>query len=207
MKKCVIITLCLLFVLMFTACNENDKNNNQTGSNVTGGSLADTSSLLDSNIDATTQSSESADNASSFDESKDVLIVDSTENYLYEDYEDGIIISYIYPSTYDGAVKLIVPAEIDGKKVIGFGSLENYYNVFCERVGEYEVVIPDSVEFIGNGAFSLAYGLVKVSGGANCKSIGANAFEYCDNLKEITFINTVGNIGENAFVGCTSYNQ
>ena len=85
--------------------------------------------------------------------------------------------------------------------------MQNEVHVFSYICGDCEVVIPETVEFIGTYAFFYARGLSKVSGGANCKTIGEVAFGYCDKLKEITFIDSVDSVAPNAFDGCTSYNQ
>ena len=65
----------------------------------------------------------------------------------------------------------------------------------CSKIGEAafssasllkEIKIPDSVTEIGGGCF-YSSGLEEVTLGANIKTLGANSFANCNNLKEITF--------------------
>ena len=66
--------------------------------------------------------------------------------------------------------------------------------------GNCEVVIPSTVEYIGDYAFFFTKGLTKVSGGENCTTIGEYAFAECENLEEITFIDNVSDLADNAFI-------
>lgn len=133
------------------------------------------------------------------------LIYNSTDAFEYSEVENGIVITHF--ENYDNIEydKIYVPSEIDGKKVVGIGSLDAKHRVFGAIFGNCEVVIPDTVEYIASMAFNGAKGLVKLSGGEKVKTIGDYAFMNCENLQEITFINNVTNVSDNAFAGCTKW--
>lgn len=64
-------------------------------------------------------------------------------------------------------------------------------------------VIPDSVTFIGDYAFSGCIGLIKVIIPNNVISIGNFTFQGCTELTEVIIGNSVTTIGSAAFYGCT----
>ena len=177
MRKILLFVLTSALVLSVCACGNKQDENKPTGSS-------------------------SVSTTNNVSPEKKELIYDSTEAFEYSDVEDGIIITHF--SNYDNVEydKIYVPSEIDGKKVIGIGALEANHRIFGAVFGECEVVIPDTVTYIGGDAFFGAKGLVKVSGGENCKSIGESAFAYCENLTEITFLDHVTDIADSAFGNC-----
>lgn len=145
-----------------------------------------------------------SDNTSTANDGK---IYDSTEAFTYKDVNGGITITEFKNYDYIEYEKIIIPSEIDGRKVVGIGDLDQSSRVLGAVFGNCEVVIPDSVTYIGINAFSGAKGLVKLSGGKNCKTIGEYAFNHCKNLEEITFLSTVTDVSENAFAGCTKWEE
>ena len=64
------------------------------------------------------------------------------------------------------------------------------------------VVIPDSVTYIGHGAFSDCRDLVSVTIGSGMTGIGSEAFSSCTELTSITFPESVTSIGGVAFYRC-----
>ena len=157
----------------------------------------------------TTGIENNVNNSSTNNVQKKELIYNSTEAFDYDEVEDGIIITYFKNYDYVKYDKIIIPSEIDGKTVVGIGALEKT-NIYYGRVlgaifGNCEVVIPSTVTYIGGMAFQDADGLVKLSGGENCKIIGEYAFMNCENLSEITFLDNVTDIADNAFAGCTKW--
>ena len=66
------------------------------------------------------------------------------------------------------------------------------------------VVIPESVESIGDYAFYNCIGLESVAIGNSVKGIGDYAFYYCNSLNSVTIPNSVETIGRCAFYGCSS---
>lgn len=137
--------------------------------------------------------------------SKKEKIYDSTEAYTYMEVDGGLTITDFKNYDYIEYDKIIIPSMLDGKKVVGIGDSEKDYMVFTAVFGKCEIVVPDTVTFIGDNAFSGSDGLSKLSGGTNCKTIGQYAFMNCINLEEITFIDTVTDVAENAFAGCTTW--
>lgn len=185
MKKILVVVLGLLISILFVACvgaNNEDVNLTETSIYNTDNDYAESPE----NIEPT---------------QNEGLIYDSTDLYEYEDYGEGIIITEFTNYSVVEYDKIIVPSHIDGKKVVGIGNPKEMVKAFTCVYGDCEVVIPETVEFIGTYAFFMAEGLTKVSGGANCKTISEGAFGYCENLKEVTFIDTVENIDEYAFEG------
>lgn len=72
--------------------------------------------------------------------------------------------------------------------------------------GEFiqDLVIPEGVTFIGNGAFLGYENLRSVIFPDGFKSIGDFAFTRCTYLKSMTIPNSLDSIGEEAFMGCDS---
>ena len=67
-----------------------------------------------------------------------------------------------------------------------------------------KVVMPDSLLYIGEGAFEQAHDLAEVTWGKNIQTIGKNAFLYCDSLTDIILPNSITNIEDGAFFGCSN---
>ncbi len=64
-----------------------------------------------------------------------------------------------------------------------------------------EIIVPDSVEYIGKGAFA-GSGIERVVLGKNIRKIEKFTFSGCKNLKEIVVRGEIWEIGEDAFYGC-----
>lgn len=143
-----------------------------------------------------------SDNHSS---SKEENIYDSTEAFDYREVDGGVSIDLFKNDDYIEYDKIIIPSEIEGKTVVGIGNLDHSSRAMGAVFGNCEVVVPDTVTYIGQYAFSDAKGLVKLSGGKNCKTIGKHAFFNCKNLTEVTFIDTVTDVADDAFAGCTKW--
>ncbi|NCA68057.1 MAG: hypothetical protein EOM87_08345, partial [Clostridia bacterium] len=76
-------------------------------------------------------------------------------------------------------------------------------DAFSGCTGLTSVIIPDSVNSIGNYAFEACIGLTSVIIPEYVKSIGSYAFEDCTGLTSVTIPDSVKHIGDNAFWGCT----
>ena len=68
-------------------------------------------------------------------------------------------------------------------------------------------VIPDSVTYIADNAFSSCKNLTKVTIPAGVTSIGYYAFGFCSSLTEVTIHDSVAFIGDSAFSSCHSLTQ
>ena len=91
---------------------------------------------------------------------------------------------------------LELPNEVDGFALRIIGK-----KAFAKSKYE-QVVMPDSVLGIANGAFSNSKNLRQIAFSSNLKFIGANAFSNCKNLKKVVIPYGVTTIDKNAFSGC-----
>ena len=137
-----------------------------------------------------------------------------TEDYLS-------IISSEFQATVEGAYavklngegylpggKVVFPSEINGDKVTTI--VQNTSLTDAQKAQVTSVYIPDSVQTIGDGAFSGFVNLESVifeqnegSATSGLTTIGANAFAKCASLTSIEIPNSVTNIGTFAFSDCT----
>ena len=90
---------------------------------------------------------------------------------------------------------LVIPEEIDGKKVTKIGGRLTYYMKSILR----KVKIPDTVTYIENGAFEDCSELVSVTIPEGVTEIGNHAFAGCNKLISIIIPSSVATIGEGAF--------
>ena len=65
------------------------------------------------------------------------------------------------------------------------------------------LIIPNSVTSIGDGAFSYCSGLTSVTIGSGVSSIGNGAFAACSGLTSVTIPNSVTSIGYSTFSNCS----
>ena len=121
-----------------------------------------------------------------------------TDTDLFEIDDYGIIsvkddISY-YSGNKDWPIEnVIIPSEIDGRKVV-----ELDYGIFRVSKGNKDkgfnkiktVTIPNTVEKISIGAFAFCKGLVSVTIPQSVTRIEYNAFEECNNLKTVYYEGT-----------------
>jgi len=113
---------------------------------------------------------------------------------------DGLVYSGKVLYTYKGQMPADAHIEIaEGTKGIANDALSN-------RVELKEVVIPGSVEHMGDGAFSGCEKLVTVKMSQGLVSIGERAFNFCMRLLDIEVPYTVCSIGKDAFRGTEWYN-
>lgn len=128
-------------------------------------------------------------------------VYDSVEKFEYLDVDGGIAIVEFRNSDRVAYDKIIIPSEIDGKKVVSIGRRGHTTPAITSVYGNCEVVIPDTVTYIAKRAFSGASGLARLSGGENCVEIGDEAFINCSSLTKVDFIDHVKTIGEGVFIG------
>ena len=82
--------------------------------------------------------------------------------------------------------------------VIRAGTLEKYIGKSTD------VIIPNTVNYIGDSAFKDCVGLKKVKIPNSITNIGNNAFYGCNNLEDLIIPDSVIFIGNSAFYGCKS---
>ena len=119
---------------------------------------------------------------------------ESYDDFTYEDNENGITIT-----GYTGdKTELVIPGEIDGKKVTDIGT-----EAFKKYSSLTSVIIPEGVTNIGFFAFWGCSGLTSVTIPESVTSIKGRAFCECSGLTSITIPAGVTRIEEAAFGGCS----
>ena len=134
-------------------------------------------------------------------------------------FEEGSVCESIGNSAFSGCSNL--------KELILPESIENVCDYAFSGCGIINAVIPNSVTYLGFGAFSSAGNLTSVMigdgvtiidknvfngcknlttviGGNNINAIGDYSFYNCEKLVTITISNNVTSVGEYAFFGCKS---
>ncbi len=109
---------------------------------------------------------------------------------------DGYIIVMSYTGT-DGNV--VIPSEIDGKKVMALGGKIFFCNEFVTSVE-----LPETIVEIPTYAFYKCTNLEKVVIPEGVKFIGMHAFEECTSLTAVQIPDSVVTIGDFAFCKCTN---
>lgn len=93
--------------------------------------------------------------------------------------------------------EIIIPAEIDGKPVVGIAE-----NAFLNRNDIKKVIILSGVRYVGEHAFAGCEALKTVILEEGLQYIGKGAFSSDSILEEILIPDSVAFIGENAFGDC-----
>lgn len=113
-------------------------------------------------------------------------------------YQINGAMGYVVIQGYNGeAAKIDIPSMIEGfpvKKIAG--------EAFEENDKLMEVVIPDSVDEIGNKAFAKMPYLSNVVLSANIKTLEVQMFRECPQLKTVVLSDSVTEIGAGAFYKC-----
>lgn len=116
----------------------------------------------------------------------------------------------VIPDTYNG---LRVTAVSDGlftgdenlREVVLPESIDEIGNdAFAGCVNLQSVTIPDSIRTIGDGAFSGCSSLTSADLGGMLETLGARAFEGCTSMQSVEFGENLATVGEFAFDGCSS---
>ena len=119
---------------------------------------------------------------------------ESYDDFTYEDNENGITIT-----GYTGdKTELVIPGEINGKKVTDIGT-----NAFYKYSSLTSVTIPESVTSIGFAAFWGCSGLTSVIIPEGVTNIRDCAFLGCSGLTSVTIPESVTSIKWRAFWGCS----
>ena len=116
------------------------------------------------------------------------------EGFTYTENGSGIT---IYGYTGD-KTELVIPGEIDGKKVTDIGM-----NAFYKYSSLTSVTIPESVTSIGFAAFWGCSGLTSVIIPEGVTNIGVCAFLGCSGLTSVTIPESVTSIEGRAFSECS----
>ncbi|MEI3228848.1 MAG: leucine-rich repeat domain-containing protein [Lachnospiraceae bacterium] len=116
----------------------------------------------------------------------------------YLKLDDGTIEICDFPTgTTMGSI--IIPSEIDGKKVTAIGG-----SAFNDCDSLTSVTLPNSITRIGSGAFAECGSLTSIKIPDSVTTIGENAFFECVNLTSVTLPKSITRIEENTFGDCKS---
>lgn len=107
----------------------------------------------------------------------------------YDEYRDAMAMLIPWAQYYDSAKKIVIE---DGYVNIGACAFRDFGQVTS-------ITLPSSVVRIDNYAFSDCYSLETVKVNGKLETIGTNAFELCSSLKDISFIEGVGQIPYGCF--------
>lgn len=119
-----------------------------------------------------------------------MFMLTSTANRTYQ------ITSSIGAVPLDKDGKFVIPSSYQGGTINEIAA-----GAFSGQNAMKGIVIPETVQIIGDRAFSHCIGLetVEFSGNSTLMSIGASAFEYTYNLRNVTLPNSLKSIGTKAF--------
>lgn len=114
---------------------------------------------------------------------------------FYEDYQNEKYVRF-YTEGLTGGESLVIPDEVDGKKVVGLrGDVFNSTSLIS-------VTLPDAIDTIRGHAFEDCENLERINLPANLKYIGGYAFANCTKLGKIVFPKNLKFIGGYAFSWC-----
>lgn len=103
------------------------------------------------------------------------------------------------PENYNGGKVLVIPNEIGGVKVT---AIEAYGFSDCDSFTT--LILPDSLEKIGEHAFDHCENLRGVYFPDTVTSIGEHAFDHCLSLEAVSIPSGTSSIGQGAFQSCAS---
>lgn len=120
----------------------------------------------------------------------------------YNNQPDGLVyagkVAYFYKGEMPSNTTITIK---DG--TVGISNAFYYYwNISCTNL--VEIIIPNTVEVIGDCAFYGCTGLSSITIPNSVKVIGASSFYGCKSLKSIVIPESVTTLGDNVFEGCTS---
>lgn len=147
------------------------------------------------------------------------IIIDKIK-YELRTEENG---AYVVENHYSGEISIPAHILVDGQSipVIGIeedafygcddvksitlpqGLLKIHHSAFESMSGLREIVIPESVTYIGENAFSDCDHLLQITLPSHLQHLPANLFESCGALEQIHLPKNVKTIGEGCFAACT----
>ena len=90
-----------------------------------------------------------------------------------------------------------IPSEIDGAVVTGIG-----VNAFFDVQNIVEVILPETIEYIGEKAFARCFDLKKINFPDGLERIEKEAFYQANSLRDAMLPDSVSFVGDNAFEFC-----
>lgn len=133
---------------------------------------------------------------------------DGTERDFYFTVgDDGGVTVTTYRGNYaETDFEVVIPAVIEGHPVVAIGDDLFYDEIFGGGDPVAAIVLPDSIETIGAGAFC-GTNLKEVLLPSGVTKIGDNAFAWCESLERAVIPDSVTTIYSGAFAGCTSLTE
>lgn len=120
------------------------------------------------------------------------------------DTKDGVILYSAWNTAgFPEVIELPATREIDGKELPVVGLAADLFNSLGNGTVR-NVVVPDTVTTIGEGAFESCKNLESIVLSKRLQEIYRGAFHNCTKLKSIVLPNTMRKIGISAFEGCHS---
>lgn len=120
------------------------------------------------------------------------------------DTKDGVILYSAWNTAgFPEVIELPATREIDGKELPVVGLAADLFNSLGNGTVR-NVVVPDTVTTIGEGAFESCKNLESIVLSKRLQEIYRSAFHNCTKLKSIVLPNTMRKIGISAFEGCHS---
>ncbi len=128
----------------------------------------------------------------------------SGDNYSLTYLENEESITILKPFGINGETpsgEIHIPNEINNKPVIAIAdeAFDNTLNIY-EFTGK--IILPESLQSIGTGAFRHNVEITEVKFNDTLKSINSSAFAHCSALESIDIPDSVTFIGKNAFYNC-----
>ena len=119
-----------------------------------------------------------------------------SEYSVSDNGDNTVTITHYVPYNVDNVV---IPSEINGKKVTAIGD-----KAFYDKGRIKSVIIPGTVENIGDEAFHQCYSLISVTIPESVTSIGEKVFMSCWDMENVLLPSSLTSIGKNAFYNCKS---
>jgi|GEM_PF-3830887 len=137
-------------------------------------------------------------NEDATEEEKEELATENVyENFTYGVNKDGELEITGYLNTSTTPVNVTIPAEIDGRRIVGIGD-----SAFSTKLNIASVTFPETITYIGEYAFTNCTSLTAINFPSKLTTIGEGAFQNCRSLVSVAFPASLLSIGTGAFMDC-----
>ena len=130
---------------------------------------------------------------------EEILALDNGDSFTYATNESGDYDIIAFSTSNSTPHKVEIPAEIDNIDVTGIAD-----GAFKSNNRISEIVIPDTVEYIGEFAFWGCTHLEKVTMADSVTEIKTGAFKECGVLSDVKLSAALTKISDFTFWGCTA---
>ncbi len=118
-------------------------------------------------------------------------------DFSYYELKDGTVSIVEYYGTDES---VLVPAEIDGKKISEVGGFKNCYTM-------KHLIIQEGITELVTGAFENCSNLTDITIPSSVKGIKRSVFSECSKLSNVKLPEGLTEIGDKAFFNCSSLSQ